>query len=414
MNTPVSPQPLSGIKVIDLTSVIMGPYCTQILCDMGAEVIKVESPGGDTLRAVPPARTADSSALFRWLNRGKRCVMLNLKEAEGRDLLLQMLSGADVLIHSMRPQAIEALGLDYASVRTLNPRLVYCNLLGFGRGGRYFGQAAYDDTIQAASGLAMLQAELTGTPQYVSSVVADKVSGLTAVYAVTSALLQRERGGSGQELDVPMFETMASFLLVEHLGGAVYTPPEGRPVYPRAVAPERRPFATKDGHISVLAYNDKQWQAFADLAGRPALKTDARFKTLRDRSSHVAAWCATLAETLRERTTAEWLPALEAAGIPAARVNATEDLFTDPHLCDVGFFQQVPDAQDGPLRMPRPPVVFGGVPSSAQSGGGALGADTAAVLRELGLSEERIQELDSRGIVGTTASGESQHAESTA
>lgn len=403
--------PLAGIKVIDLTSVIMGPYCTQTLCDMGAEVIKVESPEGDTLRAIPPARTRGNGALFRWLNRGKHSVVLNLKQAEGRALLLRMLEGADVLIHSMRPQAMQALGLGYEAVRAVNPRIVYCNLLGFGRGGRYFGQAAYDDTIQAVSGMAMLQAEQGGTPRYVSTVIADKIGGLTAVYAVTAALLQRERGGGGQEVEVPMFETMASFLLVEHLGGAVYTPAEGRPVYARAVSPERRPFATRDGYISVLAYNDKQWHAFADLVGRAELKTDPRFRTLRDRSDNVAEWCATLAAALGERTTAEWLPAFEAAGIPAARVNATDDLFTDPHLVDVGFFQQVDDAQDGPLTMPRPPVVFDGKPTPVQPGGPALGADTAAVLRGLGLSEERIRQLAAQGTVGVPAGGESQPME---
>jgi crotonobetainyl-CoA:carnitine CoA-transferase CaiB-like acyl-CoA transferase len=231
-------------------------------------------------------------------------------------------------------------------------------------------------------------------------VVADKVSGLTAVYAVTSALLQRERGGGGQEIDVPMFETMASFLMVEHLTGAVYTPSEGRPVYPRSVSPERRPFATRDGYISVLAYNDKQWRAFADIAGRPELKTDPRFCTLGDRSRNVAEWCATLSEMLGERATAEWLPVFEAAGIPAARVNSTEDLFSDPHLVEVGFFQVVDDAQDGPLRMPRPPVIFNGTPSTVHPGGHALGADTLDVLRELGLSTQQINELSDRGIVG--------------
>ena len=411
--TASSSLPLAGIKVVDLTSVIMGPYCTQILADMGAEVIKVESPGGDTLRAIPPARTPGSSALYRWLNRGKRSLALNLKDAEAKDLLLQLLGDADVLIHSMRPQAIAALGLDYASVQAHNPRLVYCNLLGFGRGGRYFGQAAYDDTIQAVSGMAMLQSELAGQPQYVATVMADKVCGLTAVYAVTSALLQRERqGGAGTEVDVPMFETMASFLLVEHLAGALYDPPEGRPVYPRAISRERRPFPTADGFISVLAYNDKQWSAFADLTGQPDLKSDPRFRTLQDRSRNVAEWCNTISEALSQRTTAQWLPALEAAGIPAARVNTTEDLFLDPHLQDVGFFQILDDAQDGALRMPRPPVIFGQQPASLRPAGPPLGQDTRTLLKGLGLSDEAIAQLCARGIVVDPAHGTQSLTES--
>ncbi len=400
--------PLAGIKVIDLTSVIMGPYCTQILSDMGAEVIKVESPDGDTLRAIPPARTKGNSALYRWLNRGKRSLALNLKNSEARALLMELLRDADVLIHSMRPQAVAALGLDYARVREANPKLVYCNLLGFGRGGRYYGQAAYDDTIQAASGVAMLQSELTGQPQYVASVIADKVCGLTAVYAVTSALLQCERnGGQGTEVDVPMFETMASFMLVEHLVGSIYTPPEGRPIYPRSVSRDRRPFPTADGFISVLAYNDKQWNAFADLTGQPELKTDPRFRTLQDRSRNVTEWCTTISAALCQRTTAEWLPILESAGIPAARVNTTDDLFADPHLQDVHFFQTIQDPQDGPLRMPRPPVIFGQQPSPLRPAGSSLGHDTRSLLQGLGLSNEAIQQLCDRGIVVEPPSAES-------
>lgn len=392
--------PLAGIKIVDLTSVIMGPYCTQILSDMGAEVIKVESPEGDTLRAIPPARTKGSSALYRWLNRGKRSLSLNLKNPEAKALLLQLVRDADVLIHSMRPQAMAALELDYDRVKDLNPKLVYCNLFGFGSGGRYFGQPAYDDTIQAVSGMAMLQSELAGQPQYVATVMADKVCGLTAVYAVTSALLQRERnGGVGTEVEVPMFETMASFLLVEHLTGSLYDPPEGRTVYPRAISRERRPFPTADGFISVLAYNDKQWSAFADLTGRPELKVDPRFRTLQDRSRNVAQWCTTVSDALAQRTTAEWLPALEAAGIPAARVNTTQDLFNDPHLQDVDFFQTIEDPQDGPLRMPRPPVIFGKTPAPLRPAGPPLGHDTRSLLQGLGLSDQSIQELCARGIV---------------
>lgn len=398
--TPTKTGPLAGVRVLDLTSVMMGPYCTQILADLGADVIKVESPEGDVLRALPPARTPGNSAIARWLLRGKRSVVLNLKTNEGRELLLDLARQADVFIHSMRPQAIESLGLDYAAFRAVNARLVYCNLYGFGRGGRYAGMAAYDDTIQAACGLAMLQKEMLGTPSYVASVVADKICGLTGVYAVTSALLHRERTGHGQEVDVPMFETMTSFVLVEHLAGAVYTQDQGPPVYRRAVSPSRRPYATQDGFISVLVYNDKQWKAFAQLVGKPALATDPRFASLSDRSRNVDEWCAAVAAELTRLTTDEWLDQLSRAGVPAMRLNTTEDLLTDPHLQDVNFFVEVEDPQDGRLRMPRPPVIFSDAPCQVSEGGPALDADTDAVLAHLGLSAERIRGLRERGAIG--------------
>lgn len=393
--------PLAGTKVLDLTSVIMGPYCTQILADLGAEVIKIESPAGDTLRDIPPARTPGNGASFRWLNRGKRSVVLDLKQAQARSALLELAREADVFVHSMRPQAIAELGLEYAAFDKVNPDLVYCNLYGFGRGGRYAGMAAYDDTIQAACGLAMLQREMLGQPSYVASVVADKICGLTAVYAIMAALLHRERGGPGQEVDVPMFETMASFVLVEHLGGQLFTPPMGRPVYARAASPARRPYPTRDGFISVLVYNDKQWQAFTRLVNRRDLGSDPRFGSLRQRSLNVDAWCNAVAEQIAQRETAQWLQELPAIGVPAMALNSTDDLFNDPHLKDVGFFAEVQDAEDGPLRMPRPPVVFHRTPSTLHPGGPRLGQDTEQVLAGIGLDAAQIQRLRQDGWVQT-------------
>ena len=392
--------PLAGIKVLDLTSVIMGPYCTQILADLGAEVIKIESPSGDTLRAIPPARTPGNGACFRWLNRGKRSVVLDLKQPEARDALLELAREADVFVHSMRPQAIARLRLEHAAFEAVNPALVYCNLYGFGRGGRYAGMAAYDDTIQAACGLARLQEEMLGQPSYVASVVADKVCGLTGAYAIMAALLHRERGGPGQEVDVPMFETMASFMLVEHLGGQLFTPPTGRPVYARATSPARRPYPTRDGFISVLVYNDKQWQAFTRLVDRPDLGADPRFCSLQQRSLHVEAWCNAVAAQIAVHETAHWLERLPPIGVPAMALNRTDDLFTDPHLQDVGFFAEVPDARDGPLRMPRSPVVFQRTPAPVHAGGPTLGQDTEHVLASIGLSPLQIQAMHKRGVIG--------------
>jgi len=377
----------------------MGPYSTQVLADLGADVIKVEGPAGDTSRYVGPARTPGRAAIFANLNRGKRGVVIDLTHPEGREVCLMLAKRADVVIHSMRLAAIQKLGLDYTAIRAVNPSVIYANLYGYGRDGRYAEKSAYDDTIQAMSGMAMLQAEINPAPQYVTTVLGDKVSALTAAYAISAALFHRERTGEGQEIEVPMFETMASFLLVEHIAGAAYEPAIGPPVYSRAVTPDRRPYATRDGYISVLVYNDKQWQRFAGLCGRDGAALDPRFASQSARSANMAAFCALVAEILAERTTAEWVKLLDDAGIPVAPLNTTSDLLTDPHLQDVGFFREIADAVDGPMRLPRPPVRFSQTPGGYSQAGPMLGEHTAEVLAELGLSENRIRELDRQGVV---------------
>ncbi|MFC6623315.1 CaiB/BaiF CoA transferase family protein [Novosphingobium panipatense] len=233
--------PLAGVRVLDLTSVLMGPYATQIFADLGADVIKVESPQGDTTRFIPPGPDASRGAMFLNVNRGKRSIVLDLKQPEARSALLRMAQGADVFIHSMRSSAIGRLGLDYAALKSANPKIIYANLYGFARSGPYRDYPAYDDIVQAASGIVDLQARLSGgQPTYAATVIADKVAGLTGAYSVIAALYARERSGVGQEIEVPMFETLVSFAMVEHLCGSLFVPPEGPPEYP---APPRRPGA---------------------------------------------------------------------------------------------------------------------------------------------------------------------------
>jgi crotonobetainyl-CoA:carnitine CoA-transferase CaiB-like acyl-CoA transferase len=396
--------PLAGIRVLDLTSVMMGPYCTQAFCDMGAEVIKVEAPEGDSSRTIPPYKESGTGGIFTSLNRGKRCIVLDLQKAAGRDACVDLARTCDVFIHSMRPQAIERLGLNYENIAEANPSIVYCNLLGFGRDGRYSGLAAYDDAIQAACGLASLQEELIGRAAYIPTVLADKVTGMTAMYAVLAALLNKERTGAGQEIDVPMFETMASFVLVEHLCGAAFDPPLSRPVYPRVMARSRTPFATLDGQLSVLVYNNKQWVNFARLAGREDLVEDERFRTLPDRSRNLDAWNAAVAEVIATRTTAEWLAVLAPAGVPAMKVNTTEELFSDPHLQDVGFFRTLDHPVDGTLRLPGFPVTFSRTPAGFDYSARQQGEDTTDVLREAGFSQERIDQLGDAGILANRTS----------
>ena len=283
--------PLAGIRVLDLTATLMGPYCTQILADMGADVIKVESPYGDTTRYLPDGRKPGMSGMFVNLNRGKRSIVLDLKSEGGREILAALTRKCDVFVHSMRFEAVKRLQLSYDDVKQISADVVYANLYGYSRQGPYAEWPAYDDTIQGISGLAMLQAEVMGEPRYVPTVMADKVAGLTAAYAVVMALFHRERTGEGQEIEIGMFETMVSFLLVEHIGGSLFDPPIADPTYRRAVTPHRRPYKTADGYVSVLIYNDKQWARFVTIAGAPRAARRAIYRAGIASSTHRRRLC---------------------------------------------------------------------------------------------------------------------------
>src|SRR3984957_2561657 len=317
--------PLAGVRVIDLTAMVMGPYCTQILADMGAEVIKIEPPEGDGTRYISVGPVSGMGGIFVNVNRGKRSVVLDLRSDAGNAALRKLVGEADVFIHSMRAKAIAKLGFSYQDVAAINPAIVYTNCYGYSRRGPDKDLTAYDDTIQAECGLPAVQQMLTGEANYVGTILADKVAGLTAVYATMMALFHRERTGEGQEVEVSMFETMASFMLVEHANGAMFTPPLGPAVYPRAVAPNRRPYRTKDGQISALIYNDKQWSAFVE-AVRPAWAGD-QYATLERRARRIDTVYALVAETLKERTTHEWLALFRKLDIPAAPVCTPDELF---------------------------------------------------------------------------------------
>ena len=376
--------PLAGVRVIDLTAMVMGPYCTQILADMGADVIKVEPPAGDDTRYVSVGPAPGLSGVFVNVNRGKRSVVLDLRSEPGRAALRALIAGADVFIHSMRAKAITKLGFGYDDVAAINPSIVYTNCYGYGRRGPDRDRPAYDDTIQAECGLPAVQAELTGEANYVATIVADKVAGLTAVYATTMALFHRERTGEGQEVEVAMFETMASFMLVEHANGAMFDPPLGPAIYHRTVAPNRKPYRTKDGYISALIYNDRHWASFIN-AVQPAWNTE-RYATLAARAAEIDTVYALVAQTMAERTTEEWLTLFVDLEIPAAPLNSPQALFDNEQLNAVGFFETVPTPQ-GPVRMPGVPTWFSRTPGRIAGPTPGLGADTAAVLAELGLAE---------------------------
>ncbi|BBZ65264.1 CoA transferase [Mycolicibacterium insubricum] len=374
--------PLHGIRVVDLTAMVMGPYCTQIMADMGADVIKVEPPAGDNTRYISVGPAPGMSGVFVNVNRGKRGVVLDLRTEEGTEALRALIATADVFIHSMRAKAIAKLGFDYEQVAQINPGIVYTNCYGYSRRGPEADRPAYDDTIQAECGLPAVQEQLTGEANYVGTIMADKVAGLTALYATMMALFHRERTGEGQEVEVSMFETMAAFMLVEHANGAMFDPPLGPAVYPRTVAPNRRPYATKDGHIAALIYNDKHWNAFIE-AVEPAWNSE-EYATLAGRARHIDTVYGLLAETLVERTTAEWLELFRELEIPAAPIHTPDALFDDPQLAASGLFETI-DTQHGTVRLPGVPTWFSRTPGRVRGYAPELGADTAAVLDELGM-----------------------------
>ncbi|MFD1814655.1 CaiB/BaiF CoA transferase family protein [Rhodococcus gannanensis] len=375
--------PLSGVRVVDLTAMVMGPYCTQIMADMGADVIKVEPPAGDNTRYISDGPEPGMSGVFVNVNRGKRSVVLDLRTDAGKDVLRGLVAQADVFIHSMRGAAVSALGFGYDEVSAINETIVYTNCYGYGRRGPDANLTAYDDTIQAECGLPSVQERLTGESGYVGTIIADKVAGMTALYATMMALFHRERTGEGQEVEVAMFETMAAFMLVEHANGAMFSPPLGPAGYPRAVAPNRRPYRTKDGQISALVYNDKQWGAFVE-AVRPPWAGD-HLATLEQRVARIDTVYALLGETFLERTTQEWLDLLRSLDIPAAPVRTLDELFDNPHLEAVGLFEEV-DTQTGPVRFPGPPTWFSRTPGRVAGPAPRLGEHTAEVADEFRLS----------------------------
>jgi crotonobetainyl-CoA:carnitine CoA-transferase CaiB-like acyl-CoA transferase len=357
------PGPLSGVRVIDLTAVVMGPYATQILGDMGADVIKVESPEGDVNRYIAPFRNRGMSAAFLNLNRNKRSISLDLKRDDERQTLLDLLSGADVFVTTIRPQALRRLGLDYESLRERNPRLIYCGAYGFSEAGPYAGRPAFDDIIQAMSGMASLQGENDPNgPRYVRTIFADKTVGCVIAYAVAMALYERERSGRGQAIEVPMFETMVSFNLIEHLAGETYFPASESMGYERVLSEYRKPYRTKDGYLGLLPYTEEQWVRFFEAAGRPEMAADPRIIDPTLRSQKINELYSLTAEIIADRTTAEWVELLRAADIPMTPVLDPEDLLENEHLQAIGFFQRDLHTSEGEVRTIGIPVRFSRTP----------------------------------------------------
>lgn len=386
--------PLSGVRVVDLTSVLFGPYATQVLGDMGADIIKVEAPAGDPTRAIGPARNPGMAAAFLGCNRNKRSVLLDLKKPAARDALWRLIKDADVFVHNIRPQKIARLGFTPAAVMARNPKIVYGALHGYLEAGPYAGRPAYDDVIQGECGLAAAFALRDGEPAFAPTVVADKSAGLMAAAALNAALVKRFRRDTGVYMEIGMFESMVAYTLVEHQFGASFTPPLSGAGYSRVISAERKPYKTKDGYLCMLAYTDPQWQAFWRLSGHAQHADDPRFSNMAERTRHIDALYGLVAQILPEQDTAHWLSLLSEHEIPCGRVNTFEDLSRDPQLEAAGFFRPLAHSSEGELQVPDTGIRFDGAPAAFAREQPRLGADTAAVLREAGLSESEIAALD--------------------
>jgi crotonobetainyl-CoA:carnitine CoA-transferase CaiB-like acyl-CoA transferase len=391
--------PLEGVRVVDLTSVVVGPLATQILADHGADVIKVEAKTGDLIRVMNGRSvTPGMGAKFLHLNRNKRSVVLDLKRAAGRKALLALVSRSDVFVWNVRPASMARLGLSYEAVRTANPGIVYCGMFGFGQGGRYRDKPAFDTIIQGAGGMAALHHRATGEPRYVPMVVADKIVGLIAAQMIAMALYRRAQTGEGCSIEIPMFENLVKFVLEEHMYLKTFEPPLGEAGDPRLLDPRAKPIRTRDGWICISANTDEQALAFFEAIGRPELKADPRFSGVQARFANVKAYFEIRAEALKEKTTADWLEILERHDVPAMPYHTLDSLLDDPHLADIGLFELREHPTEGRIRNMRLPNRWSSGTRRDWRPAPKLGEHSVDVLREIGFDDAEIRGMIAEGI----------------
>lgn len=391
---------LSGLRVLDLTSVLMGPFATQLMADMGADVVKIESPAGDTVRGIGPMRHTGMGSIFLHVNRNKRSLVLDLKKPEGLNAFFKLVETADVVVYNIRPQAMQRLGIDFDRLKAINPRIIYAGLYGYGEKGPYAGKPAYDDLIQGAAAVPSLMSQASGgEPRYVPLTLADRTVGLMACNAILAAVIARHQTGVGQAVEVPMFETMAQYVLGEHMAGATFEPPEGETGYPRLLVQERRPYPTRDGHLCVLIYTDRHWQKFLGLIGQAHLfEQDPRFASIGARTRHINELYRMVAQALAMQSTEVWMNLLNEADIPCMPMHDVDSLLQDPHLRAVGMLQEVDHPSEGRVHEIGVPVSFSGTPTlPIQKPAPQLGQHSAEILREAGLTESDIQNLQKLG-----------------
>ena len=392
--------PLAGVRVLDLTSVVLGPMATQILGDYGADVIKVEAPEGDRMRSNGVTRRLRGmSSIFLAINRNKRSLCIDLKSPEGLAVIKRLLPTVDVLVHNMRLAAVDRLGLGYDTAAALNPRLVYCVAPGFGQGGPDENKPAFDDVIQAACGLAGLLGHDSGKPDYIPSLIADKTAGLALANAVLAALFERTKSGRGQFVEVPMFETMVAFTLAEHLGGLTFDPPQGAAGYQRLLTGGRRPAPTRDGHVAMLPYSGEHWREFFRRTGRDDLATKYNFDDRHERNARIREIYDDMASVTGRMTSAECLALCESLDIAATRIHTIDELPEHPHLKAVGLFQRSVHPSEGPVVAVRPPTRFARTPAALRLPAPLLGEHTDELLREAGCDDAQIAALKAKKVV---------------
>lgn len=391
---------LKGTRIIDLTTVYLGPYATQFLGDMGADVLKIEPPAGEVGRSPRPSRSPEMGAGFLNTNRNKRSLAIDLRTPAARELVLKLAKTADVFVHNMRPQAAANLRLAYDDVRTANPQIVYCFAPGFGQDGPYAAQPAYDDIVQALTGLSHLNREDSGAPRFLPTIVCDKVVGIHLAFAAATGLVHRLKTGQGCAIEIPMFEAMVAFLLVEHLSGHTFRPPLSPLGYERMLAANRKPYRTEDGYMAIMPYTTQQWMRFLESVGRSDLMNEDWVADPVKRSANIDRLYQIIADTAPSRTTAEWLTILNQADIPCGPVNSFEDLLSHPHLAAVGLFESVNHPSEGALTQLRSPFRVTGVERRPDRSAPRLGKGGRELLQDWGLAPVEIENLIENNVIG--------------
>lgn len=392
---------LKNIKILDLTTVVFGPYASQILADYGADVIKIEAPTGDSTRYTGPASEHGLSALFLGINRNKRSLVLDLKKTEAIQILHQLIQEADVIMHNIRPQKLSSLGLSAEQVHTINPRIIYAALTGFSTQGLYAGEPAYDDIIQGLSGIAAVNALQSGTPGYFPTIAADKTCALIAAHAILAALFQREHTQQGQVIEIPMFESMVSYMMVEHFYGRHLVDSQEQPMgYPRTLTAWRKPYQTTDGYISLMPYTDKHWYDFFTACQQSELAVDPRFSSISQRTLHIAELYELVGGLVIQHSSDYWLNLCHSHQIPAAPIYELEQLESDPHLQSIDFFPVVHSDHQPSYRFIKNPVSMQHSHVEIKTPP-HLGEHSAEVLLELGLSPKQLQHLLEKGVTFT-------------
>lgn len=391
--------PLDGIRVLDLSTVVMGPTATQVLADFGAEVLKIESPGGDVMRLSGPKRSPDMGHFFMTTNQNKRSLSVDLKSPEGLAILLDLVASYDVLYYNIRPRSMVRLGLSWEALSAINPRLVYLGAFGFSQRGPYADRPAYDDLIQGMAGIPQLGSQGGVSPRYAPIVLADRMVAYQSVNAMLAALLARERTGRGQRVDVPMFESLAAVTLGEHMAGSLFVPPIGPTGYQRSLSPKRRPYETQDGHICVMVYNDRQWRDFLVLIDRPDLIEDERFASQNNRLAHIDHVYGFLGKTLKAHTTEHWMKVLVEADIPVAPLNSIDDILADPHLNAIGFVETIDHPTEGSIRRTNVASEWSDTKPRHRRPAPNLGEHSREVLLELGMEAATIDDMAERGVI---------------